>query len=63
MNYLIFDENEEFFDAIDFDTEEALKKFKEANPNLICVKDQEIDINYYLDDEIDISDLDLDMNL
>ena len=41
MTYLVFDENNELFDVLEFKTSEEVEKYKEANPTMIVREDNE----------------------
>ena len=41
MTYLVFDENNELFDVLEFKTSEEVEKYKEANPTMIVREDSE----------------------
>ena len=41
MTYLVFDENNELFDVLEFKTSEEVEKYKEANPTMIVKEDSE----------------------
>lgn len=66
MRYLIFNENSEFQDYIELTSDEVLS-FKELNPNWEIVKESEAEEIYGIQlddvDDIDISDIDLDIDL
>lgn len=66
MRYLIFNENSEFQDYIEL-TSDELSTFKELNPNWEIVKESEAEKIYGIQlddvDDIDISDIDLDIDL
>ena len=41
MTYLVFDENNELFDVLEFKTSEEVEKYKEANPTMIVKEDSD----------------------
>lgn len=53
MDYLIYDEEGEFIDVIQFESQEALASYKQANPFHFLELAEDIEEHFLIEDELD----------